>query len=84
MKKKVWIWALSMIGLSAISVAVFYFIKIKPANEFADDLGEMGILVQKVSEQKLGESILVTGKLFLKMNKSYFWILKMAMSMNIW
>ena len=62
MKKKVWIWALSMIGLLAISVAVFYFIKIKPANEFADDLGEMGILVQKVSEQKLGESILVTGQ----------------------
>ena len=59
MKKKVWIWALSMIGLLAISVAVFYFIKIKPANEIADDLGEMGILVQKVSEQKLGESILV-------------------------
>lgn len=62
MRKKVWIWALSIIGLLAISVAIFYFIQIKPTNEFADEFGEMGILVQKVSEQKLGESILVTGQ----------------------
>lgn len=62
MKKKVWIWSLSVVGVLAISFAIFYFIKVKPTNELGDDFGDMGIMVQKVSEQKLGESILVTGQ----------------------
>lgn len=67
-----WIWVLSVIGILAISVAIFYFIKIKPANEFGDEFAEMGILVQKVSEQKLGESILVTGQVIPEEEQKLF------------
>lgn len=62
MKKKVWIWVLSIIGLLAIVAALIYFIKIKPNNEFGDEFFEQGMVVQKATEQKLGESILVTGQ----------------------
>lgn len=62
LKKKVWIWIISVVVLLAVSFSVFYFIKIKPAGQLLNEFEEVGIEAQKVREQKLGESILVTGQ----------------------
>ncbi len=62
MKKKVWIWVLSVIGIIVIGAIVFFLTIGKTSNEFGSEFEEMGVLVQKVSEQELGESLLVTGK----------------------
>ncbi|AOV06736.1 efflux RND transporter periplasmic adaptor subunit [Sporosarcina ureilytica] len=72
MKKKVWIWVLSIVGLIVISTAGLFLIFMKTTNELGADFEDAGILVQKVSEQKLGESILVTGKVIPEEEQKVF------------
>ena len=62
MKKKIWVWFLVIIGVSVIATTVFFIVKSKSTNESGSELDETGLLVQKVGEQELGDSILVTGK----------------------
>lgn len=63
MKKKVWIWLLVIIGIVAIIGTVVFVMNPKSGDEFGDEFEEEGIVVQKASEQELGDSILVTGKI---------------------
>lgn len=63
MKKKVWIWLLIIIAVGAIAVTIFFVMTKNSSNEFGDEFEEEGIIVQKASEQELGDSILVTGKI---------------------
>lgn len=63
MKKKVWIWILIIVGILAIATTIYFVMKNSSPNEFGDEFEEMGVIVQKVSEQELGDSILVTGKI---------------------
>lgn len=62
MKKKAWIWILSIVGLLVIVGLIYFFMSSKSSNEFGDEFEDFGMQVQAVSEQKLGESILVTGQ----------------------
>ena len=62
MKKKVWIWILIVVGIVTVSTTIYFLVKGNSSNEFGSEFDETGVLVQKVNEQELGESILVTGK----------------------
>ncbi|WP_342514305.1 ABC transporter substrate-binding protein [Sporosarcina sp. FSL K6-1522] len=63
MKKKVWIWVLSVVGVLAIATTVYFVTKGKSAGGFEEEFEGMGgVLAQKAAERDLGESILVTGK----------------------
>ena len=62
MKKKTWIWILSIVGILVIAGIIYFFMSAKSSNEFGDEFEDFGMQVQAVSEQKLGESILVTGQ----------------------
>ncbi|GIN90923.1 ABC transporter substrate-binding protein [Siminovitchia terrae] len=62
MKKKAWIWAGSIVGVLVLALVVTLVIRAQAGKmAVADD--EESLLVQKVSEQELSESILVTGKI---------------------
>lgn len=63
LKKKAWIWILSIVGLLVIAGIIYFFINMKSSNGFAEEYEDFGVMVQKVSEQELGESILVTGQI---------------------
>lgn len=63
MKKKVWIWLFVIIAIIAIIGTIIFVMYPKTDNEFGDEFDEEGIIVQKASEQELGDSILVTGKI---------------------
>lgn len=62
MKKKVWIWLLIIVAIVAIIATVVYVTNFKSGNDFEEGFEDEGIIVQKVSEQDMGDSILVTGK----------------------
>lgn len=62
MKKKAWIWILSIVGLLVIAGIIYFFMSAKSSNGSDGEFEDFGMMVQKVSEQKLGESILVTGQ----------------------
>ncbi len=62
MKKKAWIWTGSIVGVLILALVVTLLIRAQAGKmAVADD--EESLLVQKVSEQELSESILVTGKI---------------------
>ncbi|MCJ8008306.1 efflux RND transporter periplasmic adaptor subunit [Lederbergia wuyishanensis] len=62
MKKKVWIWILSIIVVLAIGVTVFFTMNKGP--KMADNpIDETPVMVQKAKEEELIETILVTGKI---------------------
>lgn len=63
MKKKAWIWILSIVGLLVIAGIIYFFINMKSPNVLGEEFEDFGVMVQKVSEQELGESILVTGEI---------------------
>lgn len=63
MKKKIWIWLLVIIGITAIIGTVLFVINPKSGDEFGEEFEDEGIIVQKASEQELGDTILVTGKI---------------------
>lgn len=62
MKKKAWIWAGSIVGVLLLAVVVTLVIKVQ-AGKMAGAEMEEPVTVQKVSEQELSETILVTGKI---------------------
>ncbi|MEK3889333.1 efflux RND transporter periplasmic adaptor subunit [Bacillus sp. FSL K6-3431] len=63
MKKKVWIWIASIVGVLVIAGATTYWILGKQSQAVGNEAPEMGVMVQKASEQELVESILVTGQI---------------------
>lgn len=62
MKKKGWIWAGSIVGILVLAAVITLVIR-NQAGKMAVADDEEALLVQKVSEQELSESILVTGKI---------------------
>lgn len=62
MKKSRWIWIGSIAGLFIIGGIIYFFVSKNLAGNFEGEFDDFGIPVQKASEQKLGESILVTGQ----------------------
>jgi HlyD family secretion protein len=62
-KKKVWIWIASIVGILVIASTGTYLYAKAGTEPVSNDSGVMSISVQKVSEQELVESILVTGKI---------------------
>lgn len=63
MKKKIWIWIAAIVGVLVIASTGTYLYAKTGTDPVASEMDEMGISVQKVSEQELVESILVTGKI---------------------
>lgn len=62
MKKSRWIWIGSIAGLFIIGGIIYFFVSKNLGGNFEGEFDDFGIPVQKASEQKLGESILVTGQ----------------------
>lgn len=62
-KKKVWIWVAAIVGILIIASTGTYLYANAGTKQVSKDNGVMNISVQKVSEQELVESILVTGKI---------------------
>jgi len=71
-KKKVWIWIVSIVGLLAIAGTAMYFFTKGKAEPAGTEAGGMGITVQKASEQELSETILVTGKIVPESEQKVF------------
>ncbi len=73
MKKKIWIWVAAIVGVLVIaSMGSFYFLAKADVKTAGNEHVEMGISVQKVSEQELVESILVTGKIVPESEQKVF------------
>ncbi|MDR7077175.1 RND family efflux transporter MFP subunit [Neobacillus niacini] len=74
MKKKIWIWVSVIVGILIIaSTGSYYYLYAKTdAKTVGNEIVEMGITVQKVSEQELVESILVTGKIVPESEQKVF------------
>jgi HlyD family secretion protein len=71
-KKKVWIWISVIVGILVIaSTGTFLYAK-TGIETVSTDEGVMSISVQKVSEQELVESILVTGKIVPESEQKVF------------
>ncbi|WP_144460086.1 efflux RND transporter periplasmic adaptor subunit [Siminovitchia fortis] len=62
MKKKAWIWAASIVGVLVVAAVVTLIIRVQAGKMAGADVEEP-VTVQKVSEQELSETILVTGKI---------------------
>ncbi|MFC4800067.1 efflux RND transporter periplasmic adaptor subunit [Neobacillus sp. GCM10023253] len=72
MKKKVWIWIVSIITVLIIGGTAAYFFT-KPQSQMAGaEPKPMGITVQKVSQKELAQSILVTGKIVPESEQKIF------------
>ncbi len=71
-KKKVWIWIGSVIGVLAIAAATTFWIVSSKAQVASGEPEEMGVMVQKATEQELTESILVTGKIVPESEQKVF------------
>jgi HlyD family secretion protein len=71
-KKKVWIWVAAIVGILVIaSTGIFLYAK-TGTEIVSNENGVMSISVQKVSEQELVESILVTGKIVPESEQKIF------------
>ncbi|RWR13522.1 HlyD family efflux transporter periplasmic adaptor subunit [Siminovitchia fortis] len=62
MKKKAWIWTGSIVGVLVLALVVTLVIRAQAGKMAGADVEEP-VTVQKVSEQELSETILVTGKI---------------------
>ena len=62
LKKKVWIWIVSVVIVLAIGGTIFYLMN-KGPKMAVSEMEEMPVMVQKAAEQELTETILVTGKI---------------------
>jgi HlyD family secretion protein len=71
-KKKVWIWVAVIVGILIIGSTGTYLYTKTGTEQVSNDNGVMGISVQKVSEQELVESILVTGKIVPESEQKIF------------
>ncbi|NYE08360.1 multidrug efflux pump subunit AcrA (membrane-fusion protein) [Bacillus niacini] len=72
MKKKVWIWVAVITGILVIASTGTYFYAKAGTEPVSNDSGVMSVSVQKVSEQELVESILVTGKIVPESEQKVF------------
>ncbi|MFB3169351.1 efflux RND transporter periplasmic adaptor subunit [Neobacillus sp. 179-C4.2 HS] len=72
MKKKVWIWVAVIAGILVIASTGTYFYAKAGTEPVSNDSGVMSVSVQKVSEQELVESILVTGKIVPESEQKVF------------
>lgn len=72
MKKKVWIWVAVIVGILLIASTGTYLYAKTGTETVSNDSGDMSISVQKVSEQELVESILVTGKIVPESEQKVF------------
>ncbi|MEH6993811.1 efflux RND transporter periplasmic adaptor subunit [Neobacillus drentensis] len=72
MKKKVWIWISVIVGILVIASTGTYLYAKTGTETVGADEGVMSISVQKVSEQELVESILVTGKIVPESEQKVF------------
>jgi HlyD family secretion protein len=71
-KKKVWIWVAVITGILVIASTGTYFYAKAGTEPVSNDSGVMSVSVQKVSEQELVESILVTGKIVPESEQKVF------------
>jgi HlyD family secretion protein len=71
-KKKVWIWISVIVGILIIASTGTYLYAKTGTETVGTDEGVMSISVQKVSEQELVESILVTGKIVPESEQKVF------------
>jgi HlyD family secretion protein len=71
-KKKVWIWLSVIVGILVIASTGTYLYAKTNTETVNTDEGVMSISVQKVSEQELVESILVTGKIVPESEQKVF------------
>jgi HlyD family secretion protein len=71
-KKKVWIWVAVIAGILVIASTGTYFYAKAGTEPVSNDSGVMSVSVQKVSEQELVESILVTGKIVPESEQKVF------------
>lgn len=72
MKKKLWIWAAVIAGILIIASTGTYLYAKTGTAAVGNDVEEMSVSVQKVSEQELVESILVTGKIVPESEQKVF------------
>ena len=73
MKKKIWIWVAAIVVVLVIaSTGSYYFLANTDVETVGNEHVDMGISVQKVSEQELVESILVTGKIVPESEQKVF------------
>lgn len=72
MKKKVWIWIAVIVGILVIASTGTYLYAKTGTEPVSNDSDVMSISVQKVSEQELVESILVTGKIVPESEQKVF------------
>jgi HlyD family secretion protein len=71
-KKKVWIWVAAIVGILVIAGTGTYLYAKTGTAPVSNDSGIMRVSVQKVSEQELVESILVTGKIVPESEQKVF------------
>jgi HlyD family secretion protein len=71
-KKKVWIWVSVIVGILVIASTGTYLYAKTGTETVGTDEGVMSMSVQKVSEQELVESILVTGKIVPESEQKVF------------
>jgi HlyD family secretion protein len=71
-KKKVWIWISVIVGILVIASTGTYLYAKTGTETVGTDEGVMSMSVQKVSEQELVESILVTGKIVPESEQKVF------------
>ncbi len=73
-KKKLWIWIGSVVGVLVLGVAatITFGMFNKSSAVTGDELNEMGVTVQKASEQELIETILVTGEIVPESEQKVF------------
>jgi HlyD family secretion protein len=71
-KRKFWIWAAIIIGVLIIASTGTYLYAKTGTATVGNDVGEMSVSVQKVNEQELVESILVTGKIVPESEQKVF------------
>jgi HlyD family secretion protein len=71
-KKKVWIWISVIVGILVIASTGTYLYAKTGTETVGADEGVMSMSVQKVSEQELVESILVTGKIVPESEQKVF------------
>jgi HlyD family secretion protein len=71
-KRKLWIWAAVIAGILIIASTGTYLYAKTGTAAVGNDVEEMNVSVQKVSEQELVESILVTGKIVPESEQKVF------------
>jgi HlyD family secretion protein len=71
-KKKLWIWAAVIAGILIIASTGTYLYAKTGTAAVGNDVEEMSVSVQKVSERELVESILVTGKIVPESEQKVF------------